>query len=238
MILPEKSSGISLSCQTLRRSPSCPLFRRSSTCSLCHFHIPTLSEHSSSIPASEKSASHGKLHGDTLSDHNPSVGITQIRYGRRSIFLSACHTSSRWLFSFLFFNIAHPCFIVKLLLFRNRVDQTQFLSCKRRTVDSLHIINDLLRFGCSDEHAGDFLMLEQPAKCHVCKFLASLCCQIVQSPDLVQTLRCQGAFFQESSVPADSAVLRNTVQVTVCQLSLSKRAESDQAFFQDAGSSL
>ena len=30
MILPEKSSGISLSCQTLRRSPSCPLFRRSS----------------------------------------------------------------------------------------------------------------------------------------------------------------------------------------------------------------
>lgn len=95
MILPEKSSGISLSCQTLRRSPSCPLFRRSSTCSLCHFHIPTLSDHSSSIPASEKSASHGKLHGDTLSDHNPSVGITQIRYGRRSIFLSACHTSSR-----------------------------------------------------------------------------------------------------------------------------------------------
>ena len=113
MILPEKSSGISLSCQTLRRSPSCPLFRRSSTCSLCHFHIPTLSEHSSSIPASEKSASHGKLHGDTLSDHNPSVGITQIRYGRRSIFLSACHTSSRWLFSFLFFNIAHTYPVVK-----------------------------------------------------------------------------------------------------------------------------
>ena len=78
MILPEKSSGISLSCQTLRRSPSCPLFRRSSTCSLCHFHIPTLSDHSSSIPASKKSASHGKLHGDTLSDHNPSVGITQL----------------------------------------------------------------------------------------------------------------------------------------------------------------
>lgn len=101
MILPEKSSGISLSCQTLRRSPSCPLFRRSSTCSLCHFHIPTLSDHSSSIPASEKSASHGKLHGDTLSDHNPSVGITQIRYGRRSIFLSACHTSSRSLFLFI-----------------------------------------------------------------------------------------------------------------------------------------
>ena len=98
MILPEKFSGISLSCQTLRRSPSCPLFRRSSTCSLCHFHIPTLSDHSSSIPASEKSASHGKLHGDTLSDHNPSVGITQIRYGRRSIFLSACHTSSPVLF--------------------------------------------------------------------------------------------------------------------------------------------
>ena len=98
MILPEKSSGISLSCQTLRRSPSCPLFRRSSTCSLCHFHIPPLSDHSSSIPASEKSASHGKLHGDTLSDHNPSVGITQIRYGRRSIFLSACHTSSPVLF--------------------------------------------------------------------------------------------------------------------------------------------
>ncbi len=120
MILPEKSSGISLSCQTLRRSPSCPLFRRSSTCSLCHFHIPTLSDHSSSIPASEKSASHGKLHGDTLSDHNPSVGITQIRYGRRSIFLSACHTSSRWLFSFLFFNIAHTYPVVKpplLLLF-------------------------------------------------------------------------------------------------------------------------
>ena len=120
MILPEKSSGISLSCQTLRRSPSCPLFRRSSTCSLWHFHIPTLSEHSSSIPASEKSASHGKLHGDTLSDHNPSVGITQIRYGRRSIFLSACHTSSRWLFSFLFFNIAHTYPVVKpplLLLF-------------------------------------------------------------------------------------------------------------------------
>ena len=113
MILPEKSSGISLSCQTLRRSPSCPLFRRSSTCSLCHFHIPTLSDHSSSIPASEKSASHGKLHGDTLSDHNPSVGITQIRYGRRSIFLSACHTSSRWLFSFLFFNIAHTYPVVK-----------------------------------------------------------------------------------------------------------------------------
>ena len=113
MILPEKSSGISLSCQTLRRSPSCPLFRRSSTCSLWHFHIPTLSEHSSSIPASEKSASHGKLHGDTLSDHNPSVGITQIRYGRRSIFLSACHTSSRWLFSFLFFNIAHTYPVVK-----------------------------------------------------------------------------------------------------------------------------
>lgn len=84
MILPEKSSGISLSCQTLRRSPSCPLFRRSSTCSLCHFHIPTLSDHSSSIPASEKSASHGKLHGDTLSNHNPSVGITQIRCGRSS----------------------------------------------------------------------------------------------------------------------------------------------------------
>ena len=120
MILPEKSSGISLSCQTLRRSPSCPLFRRSSTCSLCHFHIPTLSDHSSSIPASEKSASHGKLHGDTLSNHNPSVGITQIRYGRRSIFLSACHTSSRWLFSFLFFNIAHTYPVVKpplLLLF-------------------------------------------------------------------------------------------------------------------------
>lgn len=116
MILPEKSSGISLSCQTLRRSPSCPLFRRSSTCSLWHFHIPTLSEHSSSIPASEKSASHGKLHGDTLSDHNPSVGITQIRYGRRSIFLSACHTSSRWLFSFLFFNIAHTYPVVKPLL--------------------------------------------------------------------------------------------------------------------------
>ena len=113
MILPEKSSGISLSCQTLRRSPSCPLFHRSSTCSLCHFHIPTLSDHSSSIPASEKSASHGKLHGDTLSDHNPSVGITQIRYGRRSIFLSACHTSSRWLFSFLFFNIAHTYPVVK-----------------------------------------------------------------------------------------------------------------------------
>ena len=113
MILPEKSSGISLSCQTLRRSPSCPLFRRSSTCSLCHFHIPTLSDHSSSIPASEKSASHGKFHGDTLSDHNPSVGITQIRYGRRSIFLSACHTSSRWLFSFLFFNIAHTYPVVK-----------------------------------------------------------------------------------------------------------------------------
>ena len=113
MILPEKSSGISLSCQTLRRSPSCPLFRRSSTCSLCHFHIPPLSDHSSSIPASEKSASHGKLHGDTLSNHNPSVGITQIRYGRRSIFLSACHTSSRWLFSFLFFNIAHTYPVVK-----------------------------------------------------------------------------------------------------------------------------
>ena len=113
MILPEKSSGISLSCQTLRRSPSCPLFRRSSTCSLCHFHIPTLSDHSSSIPASEKSASHGKFHGDTLSNHNPSVGITQIRYGRRSIFLSACHTSSRWLFSFLFFNIAHTYPVVK-----------------------------------------------------------------------------------------------------------------------------
>ena len=107
-----KISGTSPSCQTLRRSPSCPLFRRSSTCSLCHFHIPTLSDHSSSIPASQKSASHGKLHGDTLSDHNPSVGITQIRYGRRSIFLSACHTSSRWLFSFLFLNIAHPYSIV------------------------------------------------------------------------------------------------------------------------------
>ena len=113
MILPEKSSEISLSCQTLRRSPSCPLFRRSSTCSLCHFHIPTLSDHFSSIPASEKSASHGKFHGDTLSNHNPSVGITQIRYGRRSIFLSACHTSSRWLFSFLFFNIAHTYPVVK-----------------------------------------------------------------------------------------------------------------------------
>ena len=113
MILPEKSSEISLSCQTLRRSPSCPLFRISSTCSLCHFHIPTLSDHFSSIPASEKSASHGKFHGDTLSNHNPSVGITQIRYGRRSIFLSACHTSSRWLFSFLFFNIAHTYPVVK-----------------------------------------------------------------------------------------------------------------------------
>lgn len=119
MILPEKSSGISLSCQTLRRSPSCPLFRRSSTCSLCHFHIPTLSDHSSSIPASEKSASHGKFHGDTLSNHNPSVGITQIRYGRRSIFLSACHTSSRSLFSVI---IAPTCKNVKQ-------DQALFLFC-------------------------------------------------------------------------------------------------------------
>ena len=97
----------------IKALPFLPARRRSSTCSLCHFHIPTLSNHSSSIPASEKSASHGKLHGDTLSDHNPSVGITQIRYGRRSIFLSACHTSSRWLFSFLFFNIAHTYPVVK-----------------------------------------------------------------------------------------------------------------------------
>ena len=97
----------------IKALPFLPARRRSSTCSLCHLHIPTLSDHSSSIPASEKSASHGKLHGDTLSDHNPSVGITQIRYGRRSIFLSACHTSSRWLFSFLFFNIAHTYPVVK-----------------------------------------------------------------------------------------------------------------------------
>ena len=60
MILPEKSSGISLSCQTLRRSPSCPLFRRSSTCSLCHFHIRKLPDHPSFISASKKSASPGK----------------------------------------------------------------------------------------------------------------------------------------------------------------------------------
>ena len=43
-----------------------------------------------------------------------SGGIIRIRFkGRRSTFLSACHTSSRWLFSFLFFNIAHTYPIVK-----------------------------------------------------------------------------------------------------------------------------
>ena len=81
-------------------------------------------------------------------------------------------------------------------------------------------------------------MLEQPAKCHISQLLSTLGCQIVQSSDLIQTLRRQHTFLKESSVFADTAVLRDPVQVTVCQLSLSKRAEGDQTFFQNAGSSL
>ena len=105
-------------------------------------------------------------------------------------------------------------------------------------MDRFHIIQDLLWLGSADEYTGDLLMVEQPAKCHICKLFSSLRCQIVQSADLVQTLRCQCAFFQESSVFADTAVLRDSVQVAVCQLSLCKRAEGDEAFFQDAGGSL
>ena len=121
MILPEKSSGISLSCQTLRRSPSCPLAAEAPHAVSVAFISAT---HCRIIPVSflHQKRAHplAKIHGDTLLYHNPSVGITQIRYGRRSIFLSACHTSSRWLFSFLFFNIAHTYPVVKpplLLLF-------------------------------------------------------------------------------------------------------------------------
>ena len=55
----------------------------------------------------------------TLSICISSVGITQIRCGRRSIFLSACHTSSRSLFSVI---IASTCKNVKQ-------DQALFLFC-------------------------------------------------------------------------------------------------------------
>ena len=113
MILPEKSSGISLSCQTLRRSPSCPLIAEAPHA----VSVTFMSAHYQTIPVpflhSKRAHPPDNLHGNTLSYHNPSVGITQIRYGRRSIFLSACHTSSRWLFSFLFFNIAHTYPVVK-----------------------------------------------------------------------------------------------------------------------------
>ena len=104
MILPKKSSGISLPCQTLRRSPSCPLAAEAphaisvTFISATHYRIIP-------VPFLHQKRAHplAKIHGDTLLYHNPSVGITQIRYGRRSIFLSACHTSSRWLFFFSVF---------------------------------------------------------------------------------------------------------------------------------------
>ena len=114
--LPKKLSGISLSCQTLRRSPSCPLAAEAPHA----ISVTFISANCRIIPVSflHQKRAHplAKIHGDTLLYHNPSVGITQIRYGRRSIFLSACHTSSRWLFSVLFFNIAHPYPVVKPLL--------------------------------------------------------------------------------------------------------------------------
>ena len=44
----------------IKALPFLPAHCRSSPCSLCHFHIRTLSDHSSSVPASKKSASPGK----------------------------------------------------------------------------------------------------------------------------------------------------------------------------------
>lgn len=78
-------------------------------------------------------------------------------------------------------------------------------------------------------------MLKQPAKSHVCKLFTTLCSQIIEFTNLIQSVFIQSAFFKESSVCTDTTVFWDSVKITVCQLSLCKWAECDQTFLKFTG---
>ena len=125
--------------------------------------------------------------------------------------------------------------VLIILIQRNLIDQFQFFFSKRYTESCFYIVEDLLWLGCADQNAGNFFVLKQPAKSHVCKLFTTLCSQIIEFTNLIQSVFIQSAFFKESSVCTDTTVFWDSVKITVCQLSLCKWAECDQTFLKFTG---
>ena len=121
------------------------------------------------------------------------------------------------------------------LIQRNLIDQFQFFFSKWCAGSCFYIVQDLLWLGCADQDTGDFFVPEEPAKGHICKLFATLCSQIIEFTDLIQSVFIQSAFFKESSVCTDTTVFWNSVKIAVCQLSLCKWTECDQTFLKFTG---
>ena len=121
----------------------------------------------------QKSASHGKLHGDTLLYHNP-LRWHYPNQVRSKIYLplSLSHKLPLALFSVFQYSThlsrcqtslpgrKNPGIYHNKSYFEISSIRRQLLSCKRCTVDRFHIIKDLLWLGSSDQNTGNFLMLE------------------------------------------------------------------------------
>ena len=94
-----------------------------------------------------------------------------------------------------------------------------------RIFQCLNIIQNLRRPGRADQHAGHNTVLQNPCQCHFRQGLSPFSRQPIQLPDLSQPLLCQRIFLQEAAIRADSAVLGNSVKISICQHALSQGTE-------------
>lgn len=105
--------------------------------------------------------------------------------------------------------------IAALFFSADCVDQSQFVCCKNSFFSGFDIIQDLFRAGCTRKNAGNNTVAQDPAECHLRKSLPAIGSQTVQSLYLLQHLRCDGIFVQESAVYSDTAVSRNAIEIPV-----------------------
>ena len=97
------------------------------------------------------------------------------------------------------------------------IDLFQFLIGKAGVFDSLDIVCDLLRSGSPDQNTCDDPIPEDPRQRHLSKGLAPVLRYLVQGADLFQPARAQSTLLEKPSIRPDPAVLRDPIQIAVCQ---------------------
>ena len=120
-------------------------------------------------------------------------------------------------------------------LFADPVDHGQLVGRERRVLHGLDVVQDLLRFGGTDQNRCDLVVVQQPGKGHLGQGLTALPGKVIQGADLRKALRRDVLLLQEPPVGVDAAVGGDAVQIAVRQKPLRQRAEGDDALVQLRG---
>ena len=98
-----------------------------------------------------------------------------------------------------------------------------------QTVEHFQILKNLLWAGCPDKHTGYDSVAENPFQCHLRQTFTTLFCDFIQRLNLMNLTVRKLLFFQETTIGIDTAVCRNTIQITVCQHALCQRTECNDS---------